>query len=522
MASGTESDSRLSRRVILGVPAIPAVIRAESARPAMGWGVQSGDPRIGRAGASMIAWSRTDRPARLMVEWSTRADMRGARVIAGPAALEVTGYTARVELPSLPAGAEIFYRAHFVSLADGRTPGAPVSGMLRTPPDTRKTVRFLWSGDTCGQGYGSNPDWGGMRIYETMRALHPDFFIHSGDTIYADNPIPPEIRLPSGELWRNVVTEAKSRVAETLDDFRGNYLYNLMDANVRRFNAEVPQVWQWDDHEVLNNWSPSKDLTTEARYREKSIFRLAAGATRAFQEFAPLRPFGSHAERIYRRIPYGPLLDVFVVDMRSYRGPNTFNRQEHEGPETAFLGQPQFDWLLRGLTNSKARWKVIAADMPIGLLVADGKDAEGRPQFEAIANGGGPALGRELEFARLLAGIKRNGVKNTLWLTADVHYTAAHHYSPDRAIFTGFDPFWEFVSGPLNAGTFGPGTLDNTFGPEAVFVKAPPRGQSNLPPSAGYQFFGEVEIDGKTGALTVRLRDLTGAVLYTRSIDPSE
>jgi alkaline phosphatase D len=393
--------------------------------------------------------------------------------------------------------------------------------MLRTPPSGRRPVRFLWSGDTCGQGYGINPDWGGMRIYDTMRALHPDFFIHSGDTIYADGPIPREIKLPSGAVWRNVVTEAKSRVAESLDDFRGNYLYNLMDASVRRFNAEVPQVWQWDDHEVLNNWSPSKNLSADARYREKSIHLLAAHAARAFQEFAPLRPFASHSERTYRHIPYGPLLDVFVIDMRSYRGPNTFNRQEQEDPETAFLGRPQFEWLLRGLKNSKARWKVIAADMPIGLLVPDGKDAAGRPQFEAIANGDGPALGRELEISRLLSGLKHHGVRNTVWLTADVHYTAAHHYSPDRARFTDFDSFWEFVSGPLNAGTFGPGVLDNTFGPEAVFVKAPPRGQSSLPPSAGLQFFGEVEIDEKTEAMTVNLRDLTGAVLYQKTLPPN-
>jgi phosphodiesterase/alkaline phosphatase D-like protein len=44
-------------------------------------------------------------------------------------------------------------------------------------------------------------------------------------------------------------------------DFRGNYLYNLMDENVLRFNAEVPQIWQWDDHEVMNNWSPGKRTT---------------------------------------------------------------------------------------------------------------------------------------------------------------------------------------------------------------------------------------------------------------------
>ena len=77
-----------------------------------------------------------------------------------------------------------------------------------------------------------------------------------------------------------------------------------------------------------------------------------------------------------------------------------------------------------------------------------------------------------------------------------MHYAAAHYYNPDKAQFQDFEPFWEFVSGPLHAGTFGPNALDNTFGPEVRFVKAPGKGNQNLPPSAGMQFFGHVKIDG--------------------------
>jgi alkaline phosphatase D len=107
-----------------------------------------------------------------------------------------------------------------------------------------------------------------------------------------------------------------------------------------------------------------------------------------------------------------------------------------------------------------------------------------------------------------------------VWLTADVHYTAAHRYDPNRAQFQEFAPFFEFVSGPLNAGTFGPGKLDNTFGPEVLYQKAPPEGQANLPPSAGLQFFGQVDIDGASEVMTVALKDLTGAVLFTQEIEP--
>lgn len=109
-------------------------------------------------------------------------------------------------------------------------------------------------------------------------------------------------------------------------------------------------------------------------------------------------------------------------------------------------------------------------------------------------------------------------MRNTVWLTAEVHYTAAHCYDPSRASFNDFDPFWEFVSGPINAGAFGPNVLDATFGPQAVFVEAPPR--PNTSPAEGYQFFGEVAIDAATEVMTVRLRGVDGSIRWSTDLSP--
>ena len=177
------------------------------------------------------------------------------------------------------------------------------------------------------------------------------------------------------------------------------------------------------------------------------------------------------------------------------------------------IGAAQLAWLKRELRASNATWKIIAADLPIGLIVPDGTAQEGIAQGDAA----GP-LGREREIADLLSYIKHRRITGTVWLTADVHYTAAHHYDPSRASFTDFDPFWEFVSGPVNAGAFGPNVLDPTFGPEAVFVKAPPR--ANMSPLEGFQHFGEVEILGESGELTVRLRDQGAGVLFSKTLAP--
>src|SRR5262245_42605745 len=379
----------------LAVPAYaqaPAVIA--SGRPQVASGLQIGDVTGDRA----IVWSRADRPSRLIVERSFKEDFSDAVRVRGPLALETSDFTARVDLTGLPTGREGFVRVAFEDLSSGKTQSEFVKGQFRTMPNTRRDVTFAWSGDTAGQGWGINQEWGGMKCYETLRRDRPDFFVHCGDTIYADGPIAAQVQLPGDAVWKNLVTEEVSKVAETLKEFRGRYAYNLMDENVRRMSAEVPQIWQWDDHEVTNNWSASKDLSADKRYAEKDVPLLIARATRAFLDYAPLRYHGAdESERVYRKISYGPLLDVFVLDMRSYRGPNSYNRQDKLDGDSAFLGPQQVAWLKGELARSKATWKVVSADMPISLLVGDGKDAQGRDMFEAVANGDGPALGRELE-----------------------------------------------------------------------------------------------------------------------------
>jgi alkaline phosphatase D len=500
----------------LGAAAVtfPALVRSRASAPQIAQGIQIGDPLSDR----VIVWGRSDRPSRMMIEYATTDRFTGSRRVVGPVVAEASDFTGRVDLSGLRSGQTYFVRVRFED-RDGRTASESVQGRFRTAPSALRDVRFLWSGDTVGQGYGINPDFGGMRIYDTMRKMDPDFFIHSGDTIYADNPVPSEIPLPDGTIWRNITTEAKSKVAETLEEFRGNFLYNLMDKNLRAFGASVPQIWQWDDHEVMNNWSPGIDLRDNRDYKIKDIRTLVAHSRQAFLEYAPMR-VNSRMPRIYRRIPYGPLLDVFILDMRSYRAANSFNRQTAESADTAYFGKDQLEWLQNDLKASSATWKVIATDMPLGIVVPDGVDAQGRNRFENMSNGDGPPLGRELEFARLLKFIKDNRVRNIVWLTADVHYTVAHVYDPARAHFTDFEPFWEFVSGPLSAGTFGPNPLDNTFGPQVMYQKAPAGSNPDRSPKAGMQFFGEVAIDSRARSLTVNLRDLAGTILFSKTLNP--
>jgi phosphodiesterase/alkaline phosphatase D-like protein len=245
----------------------------------------------------------------MWVEWSTSERFSHVHRIAGPNALPDTDHTARVVLEDLPAGEPVFYRVQWEDLAESGLLSEPVNGSFRTAPRRRRDVLFAWSGDVCGQGWGIDTARGGMRGWETVRAAHPDFFVHSGDTIHADNPLVSEVRLDDGSLWKNEVTPEKSKVAETLAEFRGCQSYNRRDENLRRFSAEVPILAQWDDHETMNNWYPQRILRMPA----------AAGA-------------------------------VYSAPTRTQRP----NRQETPATDTDFMGSAQVRWLKRE-TGTKPR-----------------------------------------------------------------------------------------------------------------------------------------------------------------------
>lgn len=493
---------------------------------------------------SAVLWSRSSAAGRMIAtlravdDGGTVLSGRGAfaRTFRGPRATQGSDFTAKIHAGHLPANTRFALEISFED--DGGAVGETITGTFRTAPDAGSTngkgrtggdlppssaQSFVWTGDTAGQGWGINEEIGGMRGYRAMHSTRPDFFIHSGDTVYADGPIAESVVEKDGQVWRNLVTEEVSKVAETLTEFRGRHRYNSLDTNIRAMLADVPLIANWDDHETTNNWYPG-EILDDPRYTVRDVNTLAARGRQAWQENMPIadsaalwRPgtFDDGGQyqpaRIYRKITRGPQLDVFCLDMRTFKSPNTDGKEPYA---TSILGQEQVDWLIREVSSSKATWKVIAADLPLGIIVPDGAVNQ-----ESLANREpGAPLGRELEIAGVLSALKRNRVRNVVWLTADVHYCAAHHYSPERAAFTDFDPFWEFVAGPIAAGSFGPNAMDGTFGPEVVFAKAG-RFPGESPRDGENQFFGHVQL-GEDGTFTASLRNANGAVVFSKVLTP--
>ena len=506
--------ANMSRRQLVvglaGLSVAPSIVTAANARTHFADGIASGDITQ----TSAIIWARSNKSAKMLVDWSRTPKLKNSQRVAGPMVTAKTGYTGQITLTDLPPGQDIFYRVQF---GDNNASETRL-GHLRTPGQNRD-VTFVFGGDQCGAGWGINPDWGGLKLFETMRKTLPDFLIHLGDRIYSDKPILKRASMPDGSKWENIVTPAKSRVAESVEDYRGNYSYNFLDTHYRAFCEEVPALTTWDDHEVTNNWWPGRKLSRRIMFRkgytQTNVNSLARNGRQAFFEFTPIQRHPTDPNRIFRKVSYGNNVDVFLLDSRSYRSQNNRNQQENSGEDTALLGQVQINWLKRALSESNALWKIIANPLPI----AHKKKRE-RPRYDKFSNSdNGPPLGREFEIADILSHIKGQKIKNIVWLAADVHYSAAHHFHPDRAAFRDFLPFWEFISGPFHTRPGRAMHYDRTFGPKRHF-RTPRAPKGNNPPSAGYVYFGHGRINAKTGTLTIGIRDIGGNSLFEKTIEP--
>ena len=316
---------------------------------------------------------------------------------------------------------------------------------------------------------------------------------------------------PTAAIWRSIVTEEKSKPAETLADYRGNYKYNLLDDNLRAFNAAVPTFALWDNHEVMETWWPDEPLPQKP-LGEKNTLAFAARGRRAFHEFMPMRETMAEPGRVYRKIQYGPLLDVFMLDMRSYRGPDGPHGDSILTPDDYLLGPRQVAWLKRELMRSQATWKVIAADSPIGYVV----DTTG------IGHGRRPA--------RTRPGDRRPAVIHQACRHpqhAVAHRRPALHRrallrSEPRGI-PGFRAVLGIRLRPAPCRNLDAGADGAQLSARRSCFRKPASAEQgeNLAPCYGLQFFGHVAIDGATETLTVTLKDVADRALWSITLDPA-
>ena len=369
LGSGGAATSALLPGTALAGPAL-----VHRSRPEPAYGVQSGDVTSHRA----VVWARADRPAQMTVEVSATEAFRDVRRVTGPLLTPRSDLTGKVHLRGLPPGEQIHYRVLLADPDDPRLPANRWPARSARPRQAAASGRASSCGPATSRGRaGASTRIGGYRIFDAMAELDPDFFLCSGDNIYADGPIRRALTLPDGSVWRNVTTEEKSKVAETLDEFRGQL--PLQPAGRGTARVQRPGA------EDRSSGTTTRCATTGTRAR-------SSAPTRATRRDERRRPGGALPAGVLRvlpdlaqqRAPGGPDLPRASTARCSTCscwtcGPTATRTRPTSRPRPGgILGREQLEWLKRELRESRAVWKVIAADMPLGLVVARRAEAEPR------------------------------------------------------------------------------------------------------------------------------------------------
>ena len=327
--------------------------------------------------SSAVVWSRGVREGRLMLE--LRSNGRLLRSTRGQWTDARADHTARMELGSLGPGRDYEATVWFAS-PDG-TESTRERVRFRTAPVHAAAQSFVWSGDTCGQGWGINDELGGLTTYRAILGTRPDFFIHCGDTIYGDEPMEETVLEPSGDVWRNRLTEAVTPSRRRWRTTAAGTATRCSTTTCGRCTPRCRRSRSGTTTRRPTTGTPGSCIDDERLHRARCDV-LAARGRRAWQEYQPV-PVRSLTDRsgngfapcrIYRRVPRGQHLDVFCLDMRTYRGSNP---PSAGAAQPGILGPTQEAWLIDELTRSRATWKVISADLPLSIPSNRDTDLDG-------------------------------------------------------------------------------------------------------------------------------------------------
>ncbi|HHY54172.1 MAG TPA: hypothetical protein GYA08_01935 [Chloroflexi bacterium] len=465
--------------------ATPTIASAADSPPRLTHGPMSGEVTA----SSATLWARGDRNG-VMTFVVSAADAPAITVASTKVTVdESEDFIGEVRIEDLTPATTYLYT---VTLTAATQTSAPLTGTVRTAPqpDAKSGFRFVFGACLGGQGYCRDAETG-WTIFGAMASTQPDFFVLTGDSIYASGACPTPQNVPGAEQPVN-----------SLEDFRARYRYQLEDSTYAAFLAHTPVFVGWDDHEFRDNYAATELASWNPQ-------RLHDGR-QAFFEYWPVStseiPTDTH--RLYRQFGYGGHADFFMLDTRSYRDP-IVNWDPHPrtlNPKT-MLGAEQKAWLKRNLLTSTATWKFIVTSVPLSWPTGFPQpEVEGRDSWANFTD----RSGYETELMELLFFISRHDIQNVVFLTGDTHWPFAISYDPDR---DGATDFYEFGSSPISALVLAPPPQpDPSFNPTVLYAEGEFQGDLFN--------FGQIDVDND-GVLTFRIYDRTGAVRYQHSIAPT-
>jgi alkaline phosphatase D len=407
---------------VLAATASPA--GAADQAPAFLHGVASGDPLPD----GVLLWTRVTPSADALpgsgtgadteVAWEVAEDVGFTRVVARGATVSkaASDHTVKVDVRGLRPATSYWYRF---------TAGGAVSpaGRTRTAPATDAAtpgVRF---------GVVSCANWeaGWFSAYRHLAARGDlDAVLHLGDYIYeyAAGGYPAE--------EYGVRKHAPLHEIVTLADYRLRHATYKTDADLRAMHAAHPLIAIWDDHEFANDaWSGGAENHTPGAEGEWAARVVAA--KQAYFEWMPVRT--STEGTVYRRLRFGKLADLHLLDLRSFRSQQSgIGNGDVDDPDRTLTGRAQLDWLKSGLAASDASWKLVGTSVmisPVAFgslpahLLAPIAELMGLPK-EGLAVNVDQWDGYTDDRKELLAHLTRHGIENTVFLTGDIHMAWAN------------------------------------------------------------------------------------------------
>jgi alkaline phosphatase D len=444
-----------------------------------------------------VVHARAPRAGRL------RAVARDAsgREVSRVAVVDATGdFAAKLELGGLAPATRYAWRVWLEGAEAATASGAFDSAPL---PDAARAVRFAFGGDVGGQNACRDARTG-YAIFDEIASRTPDFFVGLGDMIYADSACNPIGRYGNAQVPR------ASAQATDLAGYRAHWRYNREDAAFGRLARTTSYVAVWDDHETVNDAGPDDDTRAETPY--SGDVHLMPIALRAFLDYNPVREHPDTPNRLYRALRWGRHLELFVLDTRQYRDPDSAP-DAAERPKT-LLGREQRAWLERRVRESDATWKVIVSSVPIALPTGSARTGA-RDGWASL----GTRAGYEGELRGIFRAFAEAGVRTSLWITTDVHFAAAFRHAPlpERPDFQVI----ELATGPLHAGIWRNETFDDTFHPEQLLLYAAPdpAAVATLDEVRRWWNFGAISID-EEGRLEVQVVNARGERVWRHRFDP--
>ncbi|MFJ5061066.1 alkaline phosphatase D family protein [Streptomyces nigra] len=411
--------------------ALPA--RAVDAAPAFLHGVASGDPLPD----GVLLWTRvTPTPDAVPgsgigpdveVSWTVALDKAFMNVVAkgSTTATAASDHTVKADIRGLSPATDYWFR---FSAGGTDSPAA----RTRTAPAADAAVTNLRFGVvSC-----ANWEAGYFSAYRHLAARGDlDAWLHLGDYIY---------EYGTGDYGtRGKVVRPHSPAHEivTLADYRVRHATYKTDPDLQALHTKAPVIAIWDDHEFANDtWSGGAENHAEGA--EGAWTARQAAAKQAYFEWMPVRP--AIAGTTYRRLRFGKLVDLSLLDLRSFRSQQvSVGNGEVDDPDRTLTGRAQLDWLKAGLKSSDTTWRLVGNSVMISPFAIGSLSADllkplakllGLPQ-EGLALNPDQWDGYTDDRRELLAHLRSNAIRNTVFLTGDIHMAWANDVPVDAGTY---------------------------------------------------------------------------------------